>query len=183
MRFRTVHLNVHTIVSEEFALYIRYQMVPNHVHKPRAVHLTVDFIPVSDCVKLATPLCFLRFRAPIYSKNTVEVSLRPPDGTKTHDLVDVTLGLHGCSWFFLRTVEFPFLPCAHVKPFFVDIDPRNLPIVLHMRISQVFGAEPGIIQVSLCPLSSSFDVSRRQARYVLVTNFMPTSTLTKCELI
>ncbi len=59
MRFRTVHLNVYTIVSEEFALNIRYQMVPNHVHKPRAVHLTVDFIPVTGYVKLATPLCAL----------------------------------------------------------------------------------------------------------------------------
>jgi hypothetical protein len=56
MRFGTVHLNVHTIESEEFAVY-QDQMVPNHVHKPRAVHL--DFIPVTDCVKLATPLCLV----------------------------------------------------------------------------------------------------------------------------
>ena len=48
-------------------------------------------------------------------------------------------------------------------------------------ITIVFGAKLGIIQVSLCPLSSSRDVSRQQTRYVLVTNFMPTSTLTKSK--
>ena len=72
-------------------------------------------------------------------------------------------------------------PAHCLKPFFVDIDPRNLPIARSMRISQVSGAKPGIIQVSLCLLSSSRDVSRRQARCVLVTNFMPIFTLTKSE--
>ena len=85
-------LNVHNRIREFFT-NIRYQLRLNHVRKPLAVHLTVDFIPVTDCVKLTSFQCFLRFSAPIYSKNTVEVSLRLPDGTGSHDLVDVTLGL------------------------------------------------------------------------------------------
>ena len=96
------------------------------LHKPRAVHLTVDFIQVASFVILAFPVFSFMLRASIYSKNTVEVSLRPFDGTKTHDLVDEPLGLHSGKCF-LPALEFLLFPCAHVKPFFVDIDLRVLP--------------------------------------------------------
>ena len=44
-----------------------------------------------------------------------DFNLDPQYGTKTHDLVDVTLGLHGCFWFFLPTVEFLFFQTKHSR--------------------------------------------------------------------
>jgi len=77
-------------------------------------------------------------------------------------------------------VQLLFLPRTHVKPLFVDVDPRNLlPIVTKVVVSQIFATNSGVIHVLLCPLSPRFDVCTRQARYLLVTNFTPSSILTK----
>ena len=72
----------HTIVSEEFFTNIRYQLRLN-CGKPLAVHLTVDFMPVTDCVKLTSFQCSLLSATDIFQEYRRSL-LRLPDCTKTH---------------------------------------------------------------------------------------------------
>ena len=73
----------------------------------------------------------------------------------------------------------------------VDIDPRNLPIFLHVRMSQVFGADHGVIQVffldhnaALCTLSVvflSFLLSSARAASTFIPIAHDCLTLERCE--
>ena len=136
--------------------------------------LTVDFIPVTDCVKLATPLCFLHFSAPIYSNNTVEVSLRPSDGTQTHDLFDVTLGLRLFLVFPVHCGVSSSSVCA-IKTIFRryrSTQPSNRPS--HEDIASFRSQtrhNSGVSLPTLEPLQASFD--DKHDTYLSQTSYQP----------